>query len=568
MRLIRPLSLAMGAVLMTACATTNSLSPDTTTDTTNSKNTLSKAFKSQLYSSFSYQTHAYVSNHIRRDATQKIELDIDDANCDEAHDIAYIALLKNAKKDGLSIDNEQYSVQRDAIKDTYLTCLSIQQSQTNYKPFDFDDFYEQSKGLDEDSQAKLFIQHTNTHINEQALQVDSPSIDKTSHTKLDAKKAKLIDEYLLKPTTISIMGRYEPLKGHITALPMISYHAKNLSASINQPLYIDLKAGGIYLWADNLALANSQAIDKQLGDKWYNKWLFIPLNDGSLPADFSKDFIKAYFEAKKESFGALPDGDFDRVSYAEFNKLPFVSQNLPPDTLALIGNTPHIIQHQTTNKDKAYSNYVFASTLYHLMTEKYPELSQQVNFYERDIVEGESVIAITDVTNDSKSKSNDQPLVINSKFLMNMLFDYLKNTADDYATNTQLKSSQYTPITHYGINNGKISWLHYRHYLTYDPLNKFDQMSLSADEPLFIDVFTQIHQNSKAVNEFGRLPITVQAPNANNSVNLFDYQQDLVKRLKDGDDKYLQMMMGLLLGSQQDDILQPDKESPTDKQDP
>ena len=551
MKFIKPLSLAIGTALLTACATTTTpISAQAPNDASSPKTQLGNAVKTQLYSSFSYQTDAYLSNHIHRDALKNSVISDDVVqDCDKAHDTAYVALLKHAKADGQDINDKQYDAQRHALKATYFACMDAQELQKTYEPFDFENFYEQSKGLDEDSQADLFIQNIQEHIGKQTLEVDVPK-PPIQDIALDTKKAELLHEYLLKPAHISMVGRYEPFKGKITALPTASYYAKNLLATINQPIYIDIKAGGIYVWADNLALANSQILDKALGDKWYNKWLFIPINDGSLPTSFGKDLVKSYIEAKKESFAVLPESGFAQVSYEQFLQTPLIGETLPKHTTQLIHQTPTIIKNQISPKDKSYSDYVFASTFYDSITAKYPQLlTSRSDFHERTIVEGESVIEITDL---DTPKNTDDSFKLDSEFFMKVLFGYLKSKIDGYATDVhqELPASDHAPLTHYGIQQGKLSWLHYRYYLTNKNLqSEFTQAPFSINEPIFVDIFTQIHQNNKDMGEFGRLPTAVQTPNAHNSINLFEYKKDLIQRLKNSDDKYLQMVMGLLLGS-------------------
>lgn len=118
--------------------------------------------------------------------------------------------------------------------------------------------------------------------------------------------------------------------------------------------------------------------------------------------------------------------------------------------------------------------------------------------------------------------------------------------ADSDAT----EQNKYAPMTHYGFSGGKLSWVHYRQYLTDQGMagGQLARTAVSDKEPMFVDVFTKLSPIKD--NEFARLPSTVQSPNAQNSVNLLDYKEEFLESLKSSDDKYLQLLMNLLMGSE------------------
>lgn len=534
------LSLTVASLLLSACATTSPLVANTA-KANNTKNTFGQAVNAQLRSSFSYQTDVHVSTNIRREALanatpEQLTAVAPSEKCENAHDIAYVALLKKVKADQASVSDERYNDERERIKSEFLACREERDKQFDYQPFDFKNFYEQTKNLDDKEQTKTFTNAVESHLASQAL----PEVD-TTHTALDVKKAELLEQYLIRPTTVSVVGSYQPLQGKFTALPMFDYTAKNLKMAVNQPIYIDLKAGNIYLWADNFGLLNSELLDAKLGNKWHNKWLYIPINDGSLPPEFAQDLIKAYINAKKESFLALPDDGFTQVGATSVSNLPFISQNLPSDKLTLVNNTPTIIKNTVNEEARAYSNYVFADTLFQEMSAKYPVLTLQMpDFYEREIIDGESVIHVVNAeTTSTTDEGEPKEVKWNSELLMRLLFAYLQRDINLYYSELQAgnqpkpQNSKYTPTTHYGIHGGKISWVHQRYYISDNktplPVGK---TNMSESEPVLIDVFTQIFQNSKHMGEFNRLPTAHQTPTAQNSVNLFTYQDELRERFK------------------------------------
>lgn len=553
------LGIAVASCLMSACATTQHTA--SSTQKIVPKNTLERAIKSQLRSSFDYQSSIYISNDIRRDALahatpEQLNAVHPHQQCEDAHDKAYIALLHHAKANDENIRDDKYTPQKEQIKNDFLACQQDMKAKQAYQPFDLESFYQETKEQDEADWTKSFALAVENHLANQA-----PKEIDTSHTALDAKKAELLHEYLIRPSSIQMVGSYQPLHGKITALPTFDYTAKNLKMAIHQPIYIDLKAEKVYLWADNIAPLNSQFLDNKLGDSWHNKWLYIPLNDGSLPKDFTKDLVKAYLNAQKEGFMALPDEGFLAVNPKSVMDLPFISQTLPSDKLTLIQNTPTVIKNATDTKNKAYSEYVFADTLFQEMTNKYPMLTMQMlDFYEREIIDGESVIHVVNKNDDTEPNldtSTPTELKINSETLMRGLFLYLGKKVDDYYY--QLYQAQgeeaptapenkYAPATHYGIANGKISWVHQRRYIN-------NAKMMSADEPLLVDTFTQILPYSKA-GEFGRLPSASRTPTPDNSVDLFAYQEALRTRLRESSELStpLASYLGRVFSRQNNDI--------------
>lgn len=576
MNLSKITCLMAGLSLLTACATTTTNT--TPTPSANAKDALASAVKSQMYRSFGYQTDVYVSNHARRDGLANAPTPSDtlsEQQCNKAHDDAYVALLKKAQakqgngKDLTSYADKHYADEQKTIKSDYQACLTaVFGSVVHYEPFDFDGFYQAHHALSADEKAQAFLGVSSVHV---AVQSATSQDETPQDTELDAKKAKLLDAYLLQPSHISVMGSYHPLKGQITALPTLQYEAKNLHLSVNQPILLDIKAGGVYLWADNFALANSQFLDKNLGDKWKNKWLFLPFNDGSLPDDFFKDFTKAYLDAKKESFLATPNDSFVWVNADSLAGVPYLADNLPKATFDTMMATPRIIKNELGTKDKAYRDYVFADVLYNTIIKKYPDLAlEQVlgynpNTMERDIIDGESVITVRNADDGTPAEETLNGNKMNARFFAIMFLSSLNQKVQGYYyaldenQNAPAETAQDgTPsLVYYGIDGNKISWINHRYPLQ-KQLNdlKLDSLQKQGDftkklanTPMVVDVFTKIHQDEKQTQAFSRLPSHLQTPTADNTVNVLEYKDEFLKSLQSSDDKYLQTLMGLVFGA-------------------
>lgn len=565
------LALALTSVILSGCASTQSAHHTNWHNKQHPKEAVAHAVQSQLQSSFSYQTTVYVSNqhHYKAPTTKSPAAQ----SCEEIHDAAYVEMLKARRvQQPSSLDNSDMTAAAAAdaaaaaaawaaeqagmelkIKNDYLACTSAYLGMNDYQSFDFQAFYQDNRHLDSQTLYKTLGESMSAHIANQAVTTESADADTTKvaqPTKLDAKKAELLHEYLFKPTKLTMQGNYQPLSGVFTALPSATYDAKNLHLSVNQPLYVDLKAGVLYLWADNFALANSRLVDKNLGEQWKNKWLAIALNDGSLPDDFAKDFIKAYLHAKKESFAVLEDASFVAVDAKAVLEMPYFSQNVDTDTKNLIAQSGQIIQSSPSSKAYAYSRYVFAETLLNEITGKYPLFFDTTADHHHAIVDGESRIYVDQANTvaDEKTQQSNPTTTLNSKKFITLILTVLQNQVYDYYDNLAVGSdnhqaNDHTPIWHYGMNHGRINWLHQRHYVVKPPVAA---ISPSFDEPVAIDTITIVRP--RADHEFERLPKSVRTPDANNSVNLFDYGNELIERLQSGDDQYRQVMLQLLIG--------------------
>ncbi len=578
---IKPLMLATAAVMLSACASTGT---QLSANQADAQTALADAIKGQLKSSFSYETQIHVNNHLREEAlaaaspSQLAAVDDKMQLCEETHDAAYIAWLKQLKAEGVDIkalDTDKYADKLATFKDSYTACVNERSAQLTqaeasgdaaafenlspemqklYAPPAADD----AAQMDANTAEPLFADRSSHNNADNANYL--PDYD-SDHTALDAKKSALLKAYLIQPASITISGRYQPLAGQFTALPALGYDAKNLQAHINQPIHLDLKAGVLYLWADNFAMVNSETLDKTLGDKWRNKWLAIPINDGSLPADFTERLIKSYIKAKQQSFLSLDKSGFSYVNADAVLGLPHLTDNLSDSAKQAITKSPSIIRDSSSADAQAFARYVFADTLYDELAAAYPELlPEPIIGDDKAIIEGESEIHVVNLAKDKPSADSAPTAVqINSRFLVQLMMGMLSVISADYQSTIAMTASQpdladqfatpasYAPISHYGISANHVSWIHQRQYASSLLPFGLGKSSVREAQPLLIDKFTMILPLSR--DGFDRLPADARIPNTTNTINLPDYARDLVTRLQSGDDKYLQMMLALLGGS-------------------
>lgn len=308
----------------------------------------------------------------------------------------------------------------------------------------------------------------------------------TMHTALDLKKNELLQAYLLDSLDVRVVGNYRPLVGTLTLLPTAQYTIKNAKFMVNQPIIIDAHAQMIYLWADNLALANSMYLDDKLGTAWQNKWLKLPINDGTLPNAFAKDLLQTFVSAKSQVFD---NADISFIGRDELNTL------IDSKIRHKLSAVSHIIQVK-----KQRSSDLSALIFYDEMTQKYPQL-------------------IDDSSHDK----------LTSLAIMQKLFAMLDKN-NHIAKDTD--SYQF-----YGVTGNKIVWQVSESTLPYD--------KNPANEPLKIYQVTQF--NDRLISDFDRLPSLHQKPNVQNTVNLFDYSNALTERLKTSDNVINQTVASILL---------------------
>lgn len=423
---------------------------------------LSQALQATLRSAFSYHSQIEYSNHLREqalaNATPEQLRQSDDflSACEHTHDNDYVALAKRAILDGVDISSDRYIDERTRIKQDFLACKER-----------FDTALDESAG--------------------------EPTVPKDygNYTQLDAKKALLLKDYWFNATSVQVSGNYQPLSGVISALPTATYQSRNANLMVNQPMVLDFKVGKLYLWADNLALANATWLDKELGLAWQNKWLAIELNDGSLPKDFVRELGKAYADSKILSTSK----NTDYLSQDEFDVL-IQASNKTQKAVLTRANQVIVENHAGEQSLRQF---------YQTMTQKFPVLLDK--------------------------PADPEKVVLDSKTLMQRTFALIKKRLDK-----QLQAEKMSAVSYYGLNNGKLVWHYHHNYLTADK---------KSPEPVSVKILT--HLDNRQTTVFGRLPTAHQTPNADNQVDLLQYGNKLLENLKKGDDTSVQLVARTLL---------------------
>lgn len=499
---------------MTGCASMQMPVQNATADGIHAKTQVAKAVRSQLRTSFGYQTNVYASD---------VNMPSKNQDCTKAHMSDYLSINQDQ-----SISDQERETKVHAINQTYEQCLqaeiamlsamqAVEQAATAATVDSGDVAFDDTDASDGDD--ALNVSADDAVANGLDAEVWREGVwdeDNAQPSPADKHKMALFDRYVVKPTQVQITGKYQPLHA-ITAVPSLSYHAKNARLSVSQPIYIDVKAGVIYLWADNIARMNNEHYDRTLGLQWQNKWLAIPLNDGSLPKGFAQDFIKAYLKAKKDSFESLPNASFNVISATAFFELPDIEQVLPKQTQELIHGTDTIIRLHSTHADDAYAKFIFWDSFYQEMIAKYPELTESPTFADRVIGddEGNVLVEVSTVNagdaNDAQAKSAPK---LDSKNAMKGLFTLVgvASHVNSQKVSEQAKSVELTPsVSHFGLNNGKLSWIHQR-----------SSVGSPYRAAATVDSFTQIQKLSDE-HEFVRLPKEHREPNAQNTVDFWEY---------------------------------------------
>ncbi len=497
-------ALVTGVLLLTGCQSTsldqsNAMTAKQTPAA--AKTALATALQKQRRQSFSYHSNLEISNeqqfsdiNTKIDAKAPVASGYIDEYCEDTHDQAYAALITQAEAQNKDILAADYDAQRTVLKDTYLECTDAYEAWVESK-------------YDSEITVPVFYQQLFDNYDDRA-------------TAQDIKKAKLLDAYVLKPLSINAQGVYQPMAGKATMLASVQYQARNHQSSMNQPIYLDLKNGNIYLWADNFAMFNSELLDDKLGTKWRNKWLKLAIDDGSLPKGFGSELIKSHFAALDATFDAAPISQFD---YVAPNTLASLSPKLPAHQLpAMLASNQVIRRIQSAESyEQFYQDYM--RIVYERMSQRYPELVKESEPYE---------------ASDTNAKK------FTSKALAQQMLAMIKNDIDSgsetIAETTAEKTESATLANAetqelYGFDKGgQLKWQHLRSELP----------SETADSKnMVIDVLQQYSAVSAKNMAFPNLPSDVQVPNASNSIDVREYGSELMQYYRDGNGTAMGKMM-------------------------
>ncbi|GAF62733.1 hypothetical protein JCM18903_2832 [Psychrobacter sp. JCM 18903] len=464
------------------------------------KTALATALQKQRRQSFSYHSNLEISNeqqfsdtNIEIDAKAPVASGYIDEYCEDTHDQAYAALITQEEAQNKDILAADYDAQRTVLKDRYLECTDAYEAWVESK-------------YDSEITVPALYQQLFDNYDDRA-------------TAQDIKKAKLLDAYVLKPLSINAQGVYQPMAGKATMLASVQYQTRNHQSSMNQPIYLDLKNGNIYLWADNFAMFNSELLDDKLGTKWRNKWLKLAIDDGSLPKGFGSELIKSHFAALDATFDAAPISQFD---YVAPNTLASLSPKLPAHQLpAMLASNQVIRRVQSAESyEQFYQDYM--RIIYERLSQRYPELVKESEPYE---------------ASDTNAKK------FTSKALAQQMLAMIKNDIDsgsETIAETTAEKTQSAMLANaetqelYGFDKGgQLKWQHLRSELP----------SETTSNNMVIDVLQQYSAVSAKNMAFPNLPSDVQVPNASNSIDVREYGSELMQYYRDGNGTAMGKMM-------------------------
>ena len=504
-------ALVTGALLLTGCQSTsldqsNAMTAKQTPVA--AKTALATALQKQRRQSFSYHSNLEISNeqqfsdiNMEIDAKAPVASVYIDEYCEDTHDQAYATLITQAEAQNKDILAADYDAQRTVLKDTYLECTDAYEAWVESK-------------YDSEINVPAFYQQLFDNYDDRS-------------TAQDIKKAKLLDAYVLKPLSINAQGVYQPMVGKATMLASVQYQARNHQSSVNQPIYLDLKNGNIYLWADNFAMFNSELLDDKLGTKWRNKWLKLAIDDGTLPKGFGSELIKSHFAALDATFDAAPTSQFD---YVAPNTLASLSPKLPAHQLpAMLASNQVIRRVQSAESyEQFYQDYM--RIVYERMSQRYPELVK------------ESAADEASDTNARKftSKALAQQILAMIKSDIDSDVDSGSETIEETMAEAKEKTAESAMLSNaetqelYGFDKrGQLKWQHLRSELP----------SETTSNNMVIDVLQQYSAVSAKNMAFPNLPSDVQVPNASNSIDVREYGSELMQYYRDGNGTAMGKMM-------------------------
>lgn len=542
-------ALLASTLLISACQSTgvaqaNHINANTTP--TAAKTALATALQQQRRQSFAYHSNIEIVNEqqfANIDSTQLLASEDLDSYCKDTHDNGYAELLLKAETQNQDISTMNYDAQRNRLKQAYLVCSDAYQtwrdnhydSEAYSVEMAAEEVADATDTIDEVAYVTMLASDMDS-TNEVETKAISPYYEKifdeydSRQTKIDVKKAQLLDVYLLKPLSINAQGVYQPLAGKFTMLGSVQYSARNHHSSINQPVYVDFKTGSIYLWANNFALLTSKFADDKLGTKWQNKWLKIAFDDGTLPKGFGRAAIKSHIEAENSVYAKAAIEQFDVIAP---HVLTTLSPKLPEKQLAAMVNTAKVIRRARSSAEYKQDYKDYMGVFYQLITKQYPEL-----ILENDL----------DTQADADTDSNYEDRKMTSKWLVQQTLDKMKDFADDKMLKTQETtlpvSSSSLPVQElYGFNKqGQLQWQHSRHYLP----NK-SAADVRVETSTIMDVLNQYMPLRSQDKAFPNLASDSQVPNASNSIDLKEYSTELAEYYKQGNGTAVgQMLFNML----------------------
>lgn len=447
----------------------------------NPKAMVVQALKSQRKQSFSYHSNIEIAAPIASNRPLAVASSAD-THCQTVHDNAYINLIKQAEATKTDLYDERFEARRSQIKANYVTCFEAYQAWLRQQDGEL-----QAADKKYASLIKMFDNYP------------------LKQSQSDLKKRQLLNEYGLKPLSINAQGNYQPLAGKMTLLASVQYHAKNHQSQVNQPIYIDLKSGQLYLWADHAAYITSQLFDDKLGTAWKNKWLRIDLADGSLPKGFGKALIQNHFAALDTMLDAMPATEFSYIAPTELGKLNFT---LPSHQLSVMQSGAVIVRQQQSVNTQIQNYQTYLNTFYDKMSQQFPEL----------------------VSDDSHGMTQ-QPSLSEASFDSKMLAKLMLSGIKAMASSEEITAkSGDIEERFYGFDNRKrLVWQQVHSFGGTQTSTVGDQ----ADNLMAIDVFSQFLPLSRETN-FVNLPKDSQVPTAANSIDVKEYSKELLSRYKEG----------------------------------
>ncbi len=550
------------------------------------KDTLLQALQKQRRSDYAYQVNVLGSNDQRRErlanaTPQQLAMSDEPVNhCEHIHDEAYVELLQRVEQAGLDIYDAKYSTERETIKHAYQQCVAALEqpySQVSYEQW-LETAVQQAKAdlanaesgveagraeadrveaslakAEAEAEADQAVTEADDLYNLDDSMDESPSFDSLfaditadvlpgyddSHTKLDARKAKLLDAYLLNPMSITGSGVYRASVGKVSIMPTLAYQSRNLQILNSHFIYIDARQGAVYLWADTFAYILSSTIDPNLGLGMRDKWIKIDLNDGSLPKSFLPDLLKAHLLAKDKMDANATAEQYRFISSAQLqNQSPKPDEKHQP----YLNEASLLIEQKLTEQQFNEGMQLYLTTIYNQMTNKYPQLLE---------------------SQDSSEESSDHQS-FSSEHIFSKIFNVIdKVSQEKFVTKSDTPSSDKTlenasddkaddkkPAIEYAIKDESLTenkWL-WRNVYGLDKQQRIvwqlvqRQMDSNAIMPygsndllsgLRLEALIQYANVSGSTPMFAALPAGASLPSNSNSVDLKSY----VEQLKSSYDK-------------------------------
>ncbi len=302
-----------------------------------SKSVLSLAIKNTLYQNQNWIAEQQV--YLEKSEKKPLSAELGDlekmTECQDLHDRAFIERMKADNiTDYTQIDNlsEEKKAFYDNIKQTYQKC------------------YEEAKETFFSNESNIATMGMGTSPEDYDL------VNILTGFGLSESQLNSLNNFVSKSGKMVVTGIYRPSDKQLVVQFDAGFENKNLKYHYRLPIVADWKQQAIYVKPDIFIPMVAIHLDNKLGMSWKDKWYkFDKPKNQKVPSDIT---AKAWLNAIKDGFDALPDSQFSIVNAENLNpKITNISQKL--DKSGVIIHWKQSAKDQSNLYQDVINNFIY-----------------------------------------------------------------------------------------------------------------------------------------------------------------------------------------------------------------